>query len=170
MKVRKMGQDWCRGGERIHDLNGHEAHLDNWKHQRHGQTQWPNVSAHDRTGHHRLITIYKNLGERRFEAILDAAENVFTRSGYNGASMRETTSKADVSQALIYHLFKSKALLFKGMVALRFALINGERVDQLDTLFEKNGRHWRISSRRCSCRQSKPVEPWATMQGLMRVF
>lgn len=74
--------------------------------------------------------------ESRFDAILDAAEIVFARSGYDGASMREIASIADVAQALIHYHFKNKAQLFEAMVARRSSSINSNRAEQLDALFE----------------------------------
>ncbi len=76
--------------------------------------------------------------ENRFDAILDAAEIVFARSGYDGASMREIASIADVAQALIHYHFKNKAQLFEAMVARRSSAINDKRAEQLDALFENN--------------------------------
>ena len=76
--------------------------------------------------------------ETRFDAILNAAEIVFARSGYDGASLREIASIADVAQALIHYHFKNKAQLFEAMVARRSRLINDNRSDQLDALFEVN--------------------------------
>lgn len=78
--------------------------------------------------------------ESRFDAILDAAEIVFARSGYDGASMREIASIADVAQALIHYHFKNKAQLFEAMVARRSSSINGERAQQLDALFADKAR------------------------------
>ncbi|WP_299349450.1 TetR/AcrR family transcriptional regulator [uncultured Shimia sp.] len=76
--------------------------------------------------------------ESRFGSILDAAELVFAESGYDGASMREIASKADVAQALIHYHFKNKAQLFEAMVARRSSSINDDRAELLDRLFEKS--------------------------------
>ena len=44
----------------------------------------------------------------RRDALLDAAAEVFARSGYNGASLEEIAATAGVSKALIYEHFDSK--------------------------------------------------------------
>jgi AcrR family transcriptional regulator len=46
--------------------------------------------------------------EDRRSAILDAALEVFSRSGYNGASIDEIAQAAGISKALIYEHFPSK--------------------------------------------------------------
>jgi AcrR family transcriptional regulator len=46
------------------------------------------------------------------EAILVAAEQCFSRSGYAGASMREIAEAADVSKSLLHYHFQSKEHLF----------------------------------------------------------
>lgn len=74
--------------------------------------------------------------ESRFDAILDAAETVFARSGYEGASLREIATIADVAQALIHYHFKNKAQLFEAMVARRAAAINDTRAALLEALFD----------------------------------
>lgn len=74
-------------------------------------------------------------GERRFDAILDAAEIEFAESGYDGASMRAIATRAAVAQALIHYHFKNKAQLFEAMVARRSSEINDARAIQLDALF-----------------------------------
>jgi AcrR family transcriptional regulator len=54
--------------------------------------------------------------ERRDE-LLDAASEVFARSGYHGASLEEIASVAGVSKALIYEHFASKRELHAELVA-----------------------------------------------------
>src|SRR6478609_7719805 len=46
--------------------------------------------------------------EDRRAAILDAALEVFSRRGYNGASIDEIATAAGISKALIYEHFPSK--------------------------------------------------------------
>src|SRR5690349_24667891 len=46
--------------------------------------------------------------EDRRSAILDAALEVFSRRGYNGASIDEIATAAGISKALIYEHFPSK--------------------------------------------------------------
>ncbi len=73
--------------------------------------------------------------ERRSDAILDAAEQVFAASGYDGAKMREIAQRAGVAQGLIHYHFQNKETLFEQLVARRSAQINGHRGALLDDLF-----------------------------------
>lgn len=70
----------------------------------------------------------------RIAAILDAAELVFARSGFAGASVREIAERAGVAQALIHYHFKTKEKLFEAMTARRSAEINDARAKLLDKL------------------------------------
>ncbi|GAA3717734.1 TetR/AcrR family transcriptional regulator [Streptomyces tremellae] len=55
------------------------------------------------------------------QAILDAAREVFTRSGYDAAGMREIAGLAGVDPRLIGRYFGSKELLFTRVVADAYA-------------------------------------------------
>ncbi len=70
----------------------------------------------------------------RSVAILDAAEKVFAKSGFAGASMREIAETAGVAQALIHYHFDNKEKLFEAMIARRSGEINDVRATQLDRL------------------------------------
>ena len=70
----------------------------------------------------------------RIAAILDAAELVFAKSGFAGASMREIAEHAGVAQALIHYHFKNKENLFEAMTARRSSEINSARAQMLDNL------------------------------------
>lgn len=74
-------------------------------------------------------------GESRSDAILDAAEQEFAASGYDGAALRAIAERAGVAQALIHYHFKTKETLFESLVARRSAQINGRRAVLLDALF-----------------------------------
>lgn len=50
--------------------------------------------------------------EQRREAIVDAAEAVFTRRGYDAAKMEDVARQARVSRALVYLYFRSKDELY----------------------------------------------------------
>jgi len=63
----------------------------------------------------------------RFDAILDAAEQVFAESGRKGAKMREIAERAGVAQGLIHYHFATKDKLFDAMVARRSSQINDAR-------------------------------------------
>ncbi len=68
----------------------------------------------------------------RFAAILNAAEVVFAREGFKGASLREIARRADVAQALIHYHFENKEKLFEAMAARQADAINNARGDLLD--------------------------------------
>ncbi|MBV1895646.1 MAG: TetR family transcriptional regulator [Rhodobacteraceae bacterium] len=79
-------------------------------------------------------------GASRFDAILDAAEQVFAASGYQGATMREIAETAKVAQGLIHYHFDNKEKLFEQMVARRSDEINNRRADLLAALFKENSQ------------------------------
>ena len=64
--------------------------------------------------------------------LLEAARDVFAQKGYGGASTREIAEAADVSEALLFRHFKSKANLFDEAVMLPFT----EFVDDFMTRWE----------------------------------
>ena len=76
--------------------------------------------------------------ESRFDAILDAAEDTFASSGYEGAKMRQIAETAGVAQGLIHYHFGNKEKLFESMVARRSGHINNKRAELLDDLFASN--------------------------------
>ena len=48
--------------------------------------------------------------------ILDAAFNVFVKSGYNGTTMSHIVEESGLSKGAIYHYFSSKKELFLGLI------------------------------------------------------
>ena len=70
------------------------------------------------------------------ETILDAAEEVFARSGFAAAALREIAFKAGVNQALVHHYFGSKDGLFKAIFLRRGKELARERLELL-ALLEK---------------------------------
>lgn len=75
-------------------------------------------------------------GTRKHDRILDAAEQIFADSGFDGAGMRQIAETANVAQALIHYHFETKEGLLEAVVARRSNQINGERGRLLDALFE----------------------------------
>ncbi|GAB4152806.1 MAG: hypothetical protein Fur0037_21620 [Planctomycetota bacterium] len=71
-------------------------------------------------------------------AILDAAEDLFARSGFEATSLRAITKKADVNLAAVNYHFGTKENLAKAVLSRRFAFVNEERFRRLDAL-EANG-------------------------------
>lgn len=70
-------------------------------------------------------------------AILDAAEAVFSQSGYDGASMRMIASEAGVAQALLHYHFHNKDRLFEAVFERRSTAASGHRGQQLSELMER---------------------------------
>ncbi|MGE0483140.1 MAG: TetR/AcrR family transcriptional regulator [Gammaproteobacteria bacterium] len=68
------------------------------------------------------------------ERILDAAERLFARSGYDGVSLRQITREAGVELALANYHFGPKAELYRAVVRRRSAELNAERMALLEAL------------------------------------
>ena len=100
----------------------------------------------------------------RRDALLDAAAEVFARSGYNGASLEEIAATAGVSKALIYEHFDSKRELHIELVNRQAAEVfsrleqaaesgtSGEErlrlgVDAFLSFVEENRDAWRAAFR-----------------------
>ncbi len=73
-------------------------------------------------------------GEDKRDNILDAAEEIFSGSGFDGAGMRQISARAGVAQALIHYHFKTKERLFEEVVARRSQEINHLRLERLRAL------------------------------------
>lgn len=73
------------------------------------------------------------------EAILDAAEGLFARQGYDGTSMRQITSAASANVAAVNYHFGSKEALLHAVLKRRLALVNQERLRVLDALEAEAG-------------------------------
>ncbi|MDX1757019.1 MAG: helix-turn-helix domain-containing protein [Marinobacter sp.] len=54
--------------------------------------------------------------QARYDAILDAAEKVFSEKGYERTSMDDIARRASLSRALLYVYFKDKAAIQRGIV------------------------------------------------------
>lgn len=66
--------------------------------------------------------------------ILDAAEELFARRGFDGASLRQVTSTADVNLAAVNYHFGSKERLIEEVFRRRLDILNGQRLDALKQL------------------------------------
>ncbi len=69
------------------------------------------------------------------DKILDAAEQVFGTLGYEGASMRLISERAQVAQSLLHYHFESKERLFEEVFRRRSAAVTGYRRERLAELF-----------------------------------
>ncbi|MBL8567964.1 MAG: TetR family transcriptional regulator [Phreatobacter sp.] len=71
------------------------------------------------------------------EEILDAAERLFAKFGFDGTSMREIAQEAGVAQALLHYHFKTKEGLFEAMFSRRSGAINRIRLARLDAMIAR---------------------------------
>ena len=68
------------------------------------------------------------------ERILDAAEQLFARRGFEGVTVRQIMSQAGADVALAYYHFKSKRDLFDAVLLRRAGTLNELRLAALDEL------------------------------------
>lgn len=61
----------------------------------------------------------------RFQALLDAAEEVIAESGLQGLTMREVARRANLPIASVYHYFPSTTGLVRAVVERQFEKMNG---------------------------------------------
>jgi AcrR family transcriptional regulator len=74
--------------------------------------------------------------ERRGESqerILDAAEALFARSGFNGVSTKDIGQAADVDPSLLHYYFDTKAGLYLAVIARRAGYVNTVRRQALES-------------------------------------
>lgn len=71
-------------------------------------------------------------GGKRFDRVLDAAEELFALHGFDGVTMRQIAKLAQVDVALPNYHFGSKQGLFDAVFHRRAALFNAARSEQLD--------------------------------------
>lgn len=80
--------------------------------------------------------------ERRDESqerILDAAEALFARSGFNGVSVKDIGQAAEVDASLLHYYFTSKAGLYSAVIARRAGAINAARLAALQAYAAEAG-------------------------------
>jgi len=73
--------------------------------------------------------------ERRaetLERILDAAEYLFSKHGWNGVTLRDVASKVGVHTSLMHYYFVDKRRLFEAVFARRAGTTSSRRMDALD--------------------------------------
>lgn len=70
-------------------------------------------------------------GETR-DAILDAAEGLFSKHGFYGVTIREVAREAGVDTALIHYYFSAKKGLFDAVFLRRAEIWNNERVEAVN--------------------------------------
>jgi AcrR family transcriptional regulator len=72
------------------------------------------------------------------ERILDAAEELFARSGFAAVSVRQIMKKADADVSLAYYHFKSKRDLFDTVMLRRVEHLNSIRLKALQTVEQRH--------------------------------
>ena len=67
------------------------------------------------------------------DRILDAAEDLFSKRGFDGATMREVAELANLDAALAHYYFATKQGLFDAVLERRAELVFSERMEAFDT-------------------------------------
>ena len=67
------------------------------------------------------------------DRILDAAEDLFSKRGFDGVTIREVAELANVDAALAHYYFASKQGLFDAVLERRAELLFSERMQAFDT-------------------------------------
>ncbi|MEM8969415.1 MAG: TetR/AcrR family transcriptional regulator [Bacteroidota bacterium] len=65
------------------------------------------------------------------EKILDAAKEIFSQKGFDGARMQEIADKADINKAMLHYYFRSKQQLFERIVESHIQLITPKLVEAI---------------------------------------
>jgi AcrR family transcriptional regulator len=66
------------------------------------------------------------------DRILDAAERLFARDGFEATSLRAITAEANVNLAAVNYHFQSKETLVQAVIGRRMGPVNAQRLDLLD--------------------------------------
>ena len=66
------------------------------------------------------------------DLILDAAEDLFSKHGFYGVTIREVAREAGVDTALVHYYFGAKRGLFDAVFLRRAEVWNNERVDAIN--------------------------------------
>lgn len=77
----------------------------------------------------------RSKAERRaetLERILDAAEYLFSKHGWNGVTLRDVAAKVGVHTSLMHYYFVDKRRLFEAVFARRAGTTSSRRMDALD--------------------------------------
>jgi AcrR family transcriptional regulator len=74
------------------------------------------------------------------DRILDAAEDLFSKRGFDGVTIREVTELAHVDSALVHYYFTSKQGLFDAVLGRRAELVFAERMLAFDELDRAGGK------------------------------
>src|ERR1700744_12731 len=75
------------------------------------------------------------------DRILDAAERLFARDGFEATSLRAITTEAEVNLAAVNYHFQSKEALVQAVIGRRMGPVNARRLALLDAYEAQSGRH-----------------------------
>lgn len=73
------------------------------------------------------------------DSILDAAEDLFSKHGFYGVTIREVAREAGVDTALVHYYFGAKRSLFDAVFLRRAEVWNAERVDAINRYAQEAG-------------------------------
>ena len=73
------------------------------------------------------------------ESILDAAEDLFSKHGFYGVTIREVAREAGVDTALVHYYFGAKRALFDAVFLRRAEVWNSDRVNAINRYAEAAG-------------------------------
>ena len=73
------------------------------------------------------------------EMILDASEDLFSKHGFYGVTIREVAREGGVDTALVHYYFGAKRGLFDAVFLRRAAVWNAERVDAINRYADEMG-------------------------------
>ena len=73
------------------------------------------------------------------EMILDAAEDLFSKHGFYGVTIREVAREAGVDTALVHYYFGAKRALFDAVFLRRAEIWNNDRVNAINLYAETQG-------------------------------
>lgn len=75
------------------------------------------------------------------EQILDAAEDLFSKHGYYGVTMRDVAERVGANTALLHYYFKDKASMFEACFARRAPVTIDLRMKALEEYEKTAGKH-----------------------------
>jgi AcrR family transcriptional regulator len=76
-----------------------------------------------------------------YERILDAAEDLFSKHGWHGVTLRDVARQVGVHVSLLHHYFQYKQNLFEAVFARRAPISVARRMEALDRYEAETGDH-----------------------------
>jgi AcrR family transcriptional regulator len=86
----------------------------------------------------------QNRSRLRFQALLDAAEEVIAESGLHGLAMREVARRANSPIGSVYHYFPSTTALIRALLEQQFDKLNSIIESGLQAHFPLDGDDFRV--------------------------